>query len=132
MSRRACTKQRGRIVCRSGLIAWTSNERAAMRRVQVPNPRVRVTHITPLGSIGALGCDARYMPSHLVKSYLADSPSAVDDARERAQRAARAEVGVRYLRTTFLPGGETILHLFEAPRRQPPARPAARGTRSLA
>ena len=55
------------------------------------------------------------MPSYLVESYLADSPGAVDDARERARRTADLGVGVRYLRTTFLPDDETILHLFEAP-----------------
>ena len=55
------------------------------------------------------------MPSYLVESYLADSPQAVDDARKRARRAAELGAGVRYLRTTFLPGDETILHLFEAP-----------------
>ena len=55
------------------------------------------------------------MPSYLVESYLADSPSAVNDARERARRAAEIGVGVTYLRTTFLPGDETILHVFEAP-----------------
>lgn len=55
------------------------------------------------------------MPSYLVESYLAATPAAVDDARERARRSAELGVGVRYLRTTFLPGDETILHLFEAP-----------------
>jgi hypothetical protein len=55
------------------------------------------------------------VPSYLVESYLAATPSAVDDARERAQRAAELGAGVRYVRTTFLPGDETILHLFEAP-----------------
>jgi hypothetical protein len=54
------------------------------------------------------------MPSYLVESYGA-GPAAVDDARERARLAAELGDGVRYLRTTFLPGDETILHLFEAP-----------------
>ncbi len=55
------------------------------------------------------------MPSYLVESYLADTPAALEDARERARRAAELAEGVRYVRTTFLPGDETILHLFEAP-----------------
>jgi hypothetical protein len=54
------------------------------------------------------------VPSYLVESYAA-GPSAVDDARRRARQAAAIGVGVRYVRTTFLPGDETILHLFEAP-----------------
>lgn len=55
------------------------------------------------------------MPSYLVESYNGGSETAVADARERAQRAAELGVGVRYLRTTFLPGDETLLHFFEAP-----------------
>jgi hypothetical protein len=55
------------------------------------------------------------MPSYLVESYHAATPAALEDARERAQRTAELGDGVRYLRTTFLPGDETILHLFEAP-----------------
>ena len=54
------------------------------------------------------------MPSSLVESYVASS-GAVDDARERARRTADLGAGVRYVRTTFLPGDETVLHLFEAP-----------------
>jgi hypothetical protein len=55
------------------------------------------------------------MPNYLVESYEADSDGAVDHARERARRTAELGHGVRYLRTTFLPSDETILHLFEAP-----------------
>lgn len=55
------------------------------------------------------------MPSYLVESYSAGSESAVVEAQERARRAAELGVGIRYVRTTFLPGDETILHLFEAP-----------------
>lgn len=51
----------------------------------------------------------------MVESYLADSPEALDEARARARRTAELAVGVTYLRTTFLPEDETILHLFEAP-----------------
>jgi hypothetical protein len=55
------------------------------------------------------------LPSYLVESYLADTVRGVDDARARARRTAELGIGVRYVRTTFLPGDETILHLFEAP-----------------
>jgi hypothetical protein len=54
------------------------------------------------------------MPSYLVESYLANTPAAVAEARERA-RSVGDGAGVRYVRTTFLPGDETILHVFEAP-----------------
>jgi hypothetical protein len=54
------------------------------------------------------------MPNYLVESYLADAPGAVELARERA-RAVAEEAGVRYVRTTFIPSDETILHVFEAP-----------------
>lgn len=52
------------------------------------------------------------MQSYLVESYAANS--GVEDQRERAQLAAEVGAGVRYIRTTFLPGDETLLHLFEA------------------
>jgi hypothetical protein len=55
------------------------------------------------------------MPSYVVESYSADSPAALDEARARAQLTAELGKGVRYVRTTFLPGDETLLHLFEAP-----------------
>ena len=55
------------------------------------------------------------MPNYLVESYLADTPGAVERSRERARALADAGEGVRYVRTTFLPGDETILHVFEAP-----------------
>jgi hypothetical protein len=53
------------------------------------------------------------MPSYLVESYSSDA--AVDDASSRARRTAALGTGVRYVRTTFLPDDETLLHLFEAP-----------------
>jgi hypothetical protein len=53
------------------------------------------------------------MPSYLVESYV--SAVDVDEARARARRTAELGEDVRYLRTTFLPGDETIQHLFEAP-----------------
>jgi hypothetical protein len=68
------------------------------------------------------------MPSYLVESYAASSAAAVEEVRERARRAAELESGVRYLRTTYLPADETILHLFEAPSAEVLGR-AARRTR---
>ena len=55
------------------------------------------------------------MATFLVESYLANRPNAVEDARSAARRAADARPGIRYVRTTFLPNDETVLHLFEAP-----------------
>jgi hypothetical protein len=55
------------------------------------------------------------VPCYLVESYLAATATALDEARERASRTAELDDGVRYLRTTFLPSDEVILHLFEAP-----------------
>src|SRR5437764_15265669 len=57
--------------------------------------------------------DALRMPSYFVESYA--SGAAVADERERARLAAELGAGVRYVRTTFLPGDETLFHLFEAP-----------------
>lgn len=55
------------------------------------------------------------MPSYMVESYVGISAGSVDDARERAQRAAELGDRVVYVRTTYLPEDETILHVFEAP-----------------
>ena len=55
------------------------------------------------------------MPNYLVEAYLADTPAAVEGACERARSVANEGGEVRYVRTTFLPGDETILHVFEAP-----------------
>jgi hypothetical protein len=52
------------------------------------------------------------VPTFIVESYAADG--AVADQRDRARLAAELGTGVRYIRTTFLPGDETVLHLFEA------------------
>jgi hypothetical protein len=52
---------------------------------------------------------------YLVESYLADSPAAIQDARKRARSVEEQDARIRYVRTTFLPGDETILHVFEAP-----------------
>jgi hypothetical protein len=55
------------------------------------------------------------MPRFLVESYVAASPEAFDDACERARRTAENTSAVRYVDTTYLPGDETVLHLFDAP-----------------
>ena len=54
------------------------------------------------------------MPTYLVESYGANYGNALTDAQERAARAADVGAGVRYVRTTFLPGDEMALHVFEA------------------
>ncbi|MFL5944735.1 MAG: hypothetical protein ACJ74C_04750 [Gaiellaceae bacterium] len=53
------------------------------------------------------------MPSYLVESYAANG--AVAGERERARLTAELSTEIRYVRTTFLPDDETLLHLFEAP-----------------
>jgi len=53
------------------------------------------------------------MPSYFVESYA--SNTALEEARARARLTAKLGEGVHYLRTTFLPGEETLFHSFEAP-----------------
>ena len=48
-----------------------------------------------------------------MESYAADG--AVEEARERARQAALLEPGVQYVRSTFVPADEFVLHVFEAP-----------------
>jgi len=55
------------------------------------------------------------VPRFLVESYVVASPEAFDDACDRARRAAESASGIRYVDTTYLPGDETVLHLFDAP-----------------
>ena len=55
------------------------------------------------------------MPTFLVESYAPGSEPTISEAEDRARRAAELSEDVHYIRTTFLPGDETILHLFEAP-----------------
>ena len=55
------------------------------------------------------------MPRFLVESYVADSAGAFDAACELARRTADGAREVRYVDTTYLPGDETVLHLFDAP-----------------
>ena len=52
------------------------------------------------------------MPTFIVESYAADS--GVADQRDRAARAAQVGSGITYIRTTIVPGDESVLHLFEA------------------
>ena len=54
------------------------------------------------------------MPTYLMESFAANPDDALRDARERAIRAAEIGIDVRYVRTTFLPGEQTLLHVFEA------------------
>ena len=54
------------------------------------------------------------MPTYIVESYGASHGDALINARERALNAAELGTGVRYVRTTFLPDDETVLHVFEA------------------
>ena len=63
-------------------------------------------------------CTLASVPRYLVESYVAPSPAAAADARQRAQRTAEAGLGVEYVRTTFVPGDETVLHLFDAPSQE--------------
>jgi Protein of unknown function (DUF4242) len=53
------------------------------------------------------------MRSYLVESYAGGS--VVLEQRDRARLTAELGSGVRYVRTTFIPGDETLLHVFEAP-----------------
>lgn len=55
------------------------------------------------------------MRNYLVESYASNAPGALDESRERAQRAAElGGVGVRYVRTMYLRDDETCFHVFEA------------------
>ena len=54
------------------------------------------------------------MPKYLVESYVAASATAFEDACRRARRTAELSADVGYVRTTFVPGDEIVLHLFEA------------------
>ena len=52
------------------------------------------------------------MPTYIVESYAVDGT--VPDQQERARLAADLGTGIRYIRTTIVPGDQTLLHLFEA------------------
>jgi hypothetical protein len=72
---------------------------------------VGVSRFRPADAESRLEC----VPRFLVESYVAASPSAFEDACQRARRTAEAGIGVRYVDTTYVPGDETVLHLFDAP-----------------
>ncbi|MDH4177379.1 MAG: hypothetical protein OEV72_07360 [Thermoleophilia bacterium] len=55
------------------------------------------------------------MPRFLVESYAAASAERFDEACELARRTAEVGSGIRHVDTTYLPGDETVLHLFDAP-----------------
>ena len=55
------------------------------------------------------------MPRFLVESYVVKSDSAFDDACALARRTAETRAGIRYVETTYVPGDETVMHLFDAP-----------------
>jgi hypothetical protein len=55
------------------------------------------------------------VPRFLVESYLASSSDDFDEACARARSTAGAGQGIRYLETTYLPGDDTVLHVFDAP-----------------
>ena len=48
----------------------------------------------------------------IVESYAASD--VVLEQQDRAARAAQAGSGIRYIRTTIVPGDQSVLHLFEA------------------
>ena len=52
---------------------------------------------------------------YLVESYLADIPMALEQARRSARRLPELDQDIQYVRTTFLPGEESVFHVFEAP-----------------
>lgn len=54
------------------------------------------------------------MTTFLIEAYLADGPTALEDACAAARRAADDAAGIRYLRSTFVPRDETVFHVFEA------------------
>ena len=57
-----------------------------------------------------LGGMARY----LVEAYLADTPAALEQASRSARQLAELDGEIQYVRTTFLPGEESVFHVFEA------------------
>jgi hypothetical protein len=59
------------------------------------------------------------MPSYLIEAYLprsrsAELPATVSRLRRAAESLTAEGTRVRHLRSTFLPGDELCLHLFEA------------------
>jgi hypothetical protein len=52
------------------------------------------------------------VPTYIVESYGVDTT--IPEQRQRAELAADLGAGIRYIRTTIVPGDETLLHVFEA------------------
>lgn len=52
------------------------------------------------------------MPTFIVESY--GAAGAVADQRARAELIPRLGTGISYIRTTIVPGDQTLLHVFEA------------------
>jgi hypothetical protein len=55
------------------------------------------------------------VPLFLVESSVSTDPDAFDSACDGAQRTAATDERVTHVRSTFLPGGGVVLHLFDAP-----------------
>jgi hypothetical protein len=51
---------------------------------------------------------------YLVESYLADTPTALEQACRSARLLTELDRDIQYVRTTFLPGEESVFHVFEA------------------
>jgi hypothetical protein len=66
------------------------------------------------------------VPVFVVESYVPNASTAVADSRARAQRAGTPDDDVRYVRTTFFPDDELVLHVFEAASDDALRRAAAR------
>jgi len=52
------------------------------------------------------------MPTFILESYGAETD--VADQRKRAELAGELGTGVTYVRTTIVPGDQSLLHTFEA------------------
>jgi hypothetical protein len=74
----------------------------------------------------ATDAQAGRVPRFLVESYVASSPERVREACEHARATAGFGTRVGYVETTYLPGDETVLHLFDAPSAQVLERAARR------
>lgn len=55
------------------------------------------------------------MALFLAESSVPPTTDAFESACEQASGVADAAARIAYLRTTFLPGGGAVVHLFEAP-----------------
>jgi hypothetical protein len=51
---------------------------------------------------------------YVVESYAANRPGRLEETRERARLAEEVGANVEYVRTTFLPEDEVVLHMFTA------------------